>query len=74
MFHPTGLRINLFEFFLGKAFDIALMVKNQAAAAGSALIKGQHKMGHSRLFSQAVKLKEKTYKPLSGRTVFLSIS
>src|SRR5678809_680939 len=46
MFYPTGLRKYLFEFFLRNADDVALLIKNDTAAAGGTLVECKDVMRH----------------------------
>jgi hypothetical protein len=63
MLHPTGLWKYLFEFFFGDTDDVALLIKNDAAAAGSALVKCKNVMRHEKkLKSQKIKVKRKVTK------------
>src|SRR5678809_1590067 len=46
MLYPARLRKYLFEFFLRNADDVALFIKNNTAAAGSALVECKNVMMH----------------------------
>src|SRR4030095_4173009 len=46
VFYPTRLGKYLFEFFLCNANNVALLIKNDTAAAGSALVECKNIMRH----------------------------